>query len=83
MFNVLLQGKVFIVDERGYVCFRKDVLVSGCCDTDLPKILQNDQTQSGIKRERYSCESCNTQGCCAVYEYCVSCCLNPGKVVRI
>lgn len=33
-----------------------------------------------IKRERYSCKTCNSQGCCTIYEYCVSCCLHPGKV---
>lgn len=32
------------------------------------------------RRERYSCKTCNPQGCCTIYEYCVSCCLHPGKV---
>ncbi|XP_033209741.1 UPF0454 protein C12orf49 homolog [Belonocnema kinseyi] len=71
-----IQGKVFIVDEKGYVCYRKDILGSGCCNRDLLKP-SRDNISTSVKR--YSCETCNTAGCCAIYEYCVSCCLHPGK----
>ncbi|KAL5015857.1 hypothetical protein ScPMuIL_005446 [Solemya velum] len=61
-----VQGKSLIVDERGYVCTRSE-LVSGCCN-------------SGSSRShRYACSSCNEKYCCAVYEFCVSCCLKPDK----
>ncbi|XP_063225045.1 SREBP regulating gene protein isoform X1 [Bacillus rossius redtenbacheri] len=64
-----VQGKVLIVDDRGYVCSRTDVLSSGCCDT-------RSQTT-----KRYSCETCKDNGCCTIYEYCISCCLHPDKAV--
>lgn len=41
---------------------------------------KNEDTSTIAKKERYSCKTCNAQGCCAIYEYCVSCCLHPGKV---
>ncbi|XP_077691393.1 SREBP regulating gene protein isoform X2 [Eretmochelys imbricata] len=63
-----VQGKLFITDELGYVCERKDVLVNGCCNVNVPSA------------KLYSCESCLPNGCCSVYEYCVSCCLQPNKV---
>ncbi|XP_062525707.1 SREBP regulating gene protein [Bombyx mori] len=62
-----VQGKNFLVDDRGYVCQRKDVTKNGCCDPEA------DFT------ERYSCESCSKSSCCVEYEHCVSCCLDPGK----
>lgn len=78
-----IQGKVLIVDERGYVCLRRDILASGCCNPELPKNEQamnkDEQTTIPKKRDKFSCETCNAQGCCAIYEYCVSCCLHPGK----
>lgn len=43
--------------------------------------IKNEDTSTTPRRERYSCKTCNAQGCCAIYEYCVSCCLHPGKVV--
>ncbi|XP_012285810.1 UPF0454 protein C12orf49 homolog [Orussus abietinus] len=73
-----IQGKALIVDERGMVCARQEVLPSGCCSDQKETIDPNSGLP--ITRERYSCETCNEQGCCAVYEYCVSCCLHPGKV---
>ncbi|XP_008543581.1 SREBP regulating gene protein [Microplitis demolitor] len=73
-----VQGKSLIVDERGFVCKRQELLSTGCCKNDQEKISDNGN-KSLIKRERYSCETCNPQGCCAVYEYCVSCCLHPAK----
>lgn len=59
-----VQGKNIIVDERGFVCSRFELLESGCC---------------GESSEQFSCKTCNPQDCCAIYEYCVSCCLHPEK----
>lgn len=41
-----IQGKVLIADDRGFVCPRKDVLLSGCCDPN------------SINTKLYSCETC-------------------------
>ncbi|XP_055301032.1 SREBP regulating gene protein [Sitodiplosis mosellana] len=61
-----VQGKILLVDDEGYVCHRNNLLSNGCCDS-------NENIQ-------YTCDTCNTEeGCCAVYEKCVSCCLNPNK----
>ncbi|XP_074116147.1 SREBP regulating gene protein isoform X1 [Cotesia typhae] len=73
-----VQGKSLIVDERGFVCKRQELLSTGCCKNEQEKISDNGDN-SLVKRERYSCETCNPQGCCAIYEYCVSCCLHPAK----
>ncbi|XP_055844765.1 SREBP regulating gene protein [Episyrphus balteatus] len=62
-----VQGKVLIVDDRGYVCQRSDLLWTGCCN------VETDATKY------YSCETCNDAHCCAIYEYCVSCCAHPLK----
>lgn len=62
-----VQGKVLIVDDKGYVCSRSDILANGCCDPSL---------QSS---KRYSCDTCKENGCCSIYEYCISCCLHPDK----
>ncbi|XP_036352313.2 SREBP regulating gene protein isoform X2 [Ochotona princeps] len=53
--------------EAGYVCERKDLLVNGCCNVNVP----------GTKQ--YCCDGCLSNGCCSTYEYCVSCCLQPNK----
>ncbi|XP_067329351.1 SREBP regulating gene protein isoform X1 [Anolis sagrei] len=66
-----VQGKLLITDELGYICERKDVLVNGCCNVDAP----------GTKL--YSCDSCLSNGCCSVYEACVSCCLQPNKSLHL
>ncbi|XP_038209909.1 SREBP regulating gene protein [Zerene cesonia] len=62
-----VQGRALIVDDRGYVCQRNDVGKNGCCIADAEET------------SRYSCTSCNANHCCIVYEYCVSCCLDPNK----
>lgn len=62
-----IQGKVLIVDDRGFVCPRHDILYNGCCNDRLSNVNQ------------YSCETCRTNNCCAIYEYCISCCLHPDK----
>ncbi|EDO39698.1 predicted protein, partial [Nematostella vectensis] len=60
-----VQGPSLIVDERGYLCSRKDLSASGCCHSD------------GETTHRYNCESCQVNNCCSIYENCVSCCLDP------
>ncbi|XP_071446260.1 SREBP regulating gene protein [Hetaerina americana] len=62
-----VQGKVLIVDDRGYICSRSDVLANGCCNNE------SDNTK------RYACDTCRENGCCSIYEYCISCCLDPNK----
>ncbi|KAI5644319.1 hypothetical protein NE865_03688 [Phthorimaea operculella] len=62
-----VQGKLLIVDDRGYICQRPDLMRNGCCDTD------------GESTKKYSCDTCKENNCCVVYEHCVSCCLDPGK----
>lgn len=56
--------------SSGYVCERKDLLVNGCCNVNAPSSSQ------------YVCKSCLANGCCSVYEYCVSCCLQPDNVLQ-
>ena len=53
----------------GYVCERHEVFVNGCCDTQASK--------------RFVCDGCLDNGCCAIYEHCVSCCLQPEKVSEL
>ncbi|XP_050311021.1 SREBP regulating gene protein [Anthonomus grandis grandis] len=62
-----VQGKVLIVDDRGYVCPRSEILSNGCCNSETQHVLQ------------YPCETCNPNNCCAIFEYCISCCLHPDK----
>lgn len=72
------------MDEKGFVCARHDVLANGCCNAELSE--QTEILSSSVpylNKTRYTCETCNAQGCCAVYEYCVSCCLDPKKVKTV
>ncbi|XP_061528768.1 SREBP regulating gene protein isoform X2 [Phycodurus eques] len=62
-----IQGKMLLTDELGYVCERKDLLMNGCCNVNAPRT------------RRHVCKSCLANGCCSIYEYCVSCCLRPDK----
>ncbi|XP_053329268.1 SREBP regulating gene protein [Spea bombifrons] len=62
-----VQGKMLITDDLGYVCERKELLANGCCNINI------------ASTRRYSCDSCLANGCCSVYEFCVSCCLQPNK----
>ncbi|EEB14029.1 conserved hypothetical protein [Pediculus humanus corporis] len=62
-----VQGKVLIVDDRGYVCSRSDLLSSGCCNT------------GSENTKKFACDTCKDNGCCSIYEYCISCCLHPDK----
>lgn len=60
-----VQGKIYIADDRGYMCVRHHVIGStGCCNITLST--------------RYDCLECQEQtGCCKMYEQCISCCMNP------
>lgn len=60
-----IQGALLIVDERGFVCNRKDLSASGCCHS------------GGESTRRYECTDCQSNNCCSIYEHCVSCCLSP------
>lgn len=62
-----VQGKALIADNKGYVCSRQNVMPNGCCKVE----------SEGTKH--YSCETCHNNGCCSIYEYCISCCLQPDK----
>ncbi|XP_047533404.1 SREBP regulating gene protein [Vanessa atalanta] len=62
-----LQGKSVLVDDRGYICQREDLAKNGCCN------IESENTK------RYSCKSCNESSCCIMFEYCVSCCIDPTK----
>ncbi|XP_011171817.1 SREBP regulating gene protein isoform X2 [Solenopsis invicta] len=77
-----IQGKGLIVDDRGLVCSRHEVLSNGCCMVEQRQTPKNEESLSMARRERYSCKTCNPQGCCTIYEYCVSCCLHPDKQIR-
>ncbi|XP_041456805.1 SREBP regulating gene protein-like isoform X1 [Lytechinus pictus] len=61
------QGKIFVVDEKGYVCSWKDLLANGCCNPEAKS--------SSI----HNCNGCSKNGCCVNYERCVSCCMHPEK----
>lgn len=54
----------------GYVCSRLNLMPNGCCKPE----------SEGTKH--YSCETCHNNGCCSIYEYCISCCLQPDKVLQ-
>lgn len=49
----------------GFICRRGDLLANNCCN---------------MSEKRYICDTCNVDGCCVLYEHCVSCCLDPDKV---
>ena len=82
-----IQGKHLITDDRGYVCTRNIVDINGCCSinssssssiitSSLIKILSS--SMFILQSKQYSCESCHLSlGCCAIYEYCISCCMSP------
>uniref|UniRef100_A0A0B6Y970 SREBP regulating gene protein n=1 Tax=Arion vulgaris TaxID=1028688 RepID=A0A0B6Y970_9EUPU len=59
------QGRWLIVDQKGYVCRREHVRSNNCCNPKHPLT------------KYQSCDTCLHNGCCSVYEYCVSCCLQP------
>ncbi|XP_012061159.1 PREDICTED: UPF0454 protein C12orf49 homolog [Atta cephalotes] len=79
-----IQGRGLIVDDHGVVCSRHEVQSNGCCAETETEQKQSSKNEESFmtKRERYSCKTCNSQGCCTIYEYCVSCCLHPDKQIR-
>ncbi|XP_035737401.1 UPF0454 protein C12orf49 homolog isoform X1 [Vespa mandarinia] len=77
-----VQGKVLIVDEHGVVCARHELLSNGCCSREQKQPYKTEEATITALKERYSCKTCNAQGCCAIYEYCVSCCLHPAKHIK-
>nr|CAG4648793.1 EOG090X0AGU [Polyphemus pediculus] len=62
-----VQGKALIADDKGFVCSRQNMMPNGCCKPDTEGT------------SHYSCETCHNNGCCSIYEYCISCCLQPDK----
>uniref|UniRef100_A0A131Y979 SREBP regulating gene protein n=1 Tax=Ixodes ricinus TaxID=34613 RepID=A0A131Y979_IXORI len=66
-----VQGKVLVADDRGYVCQRSEVASTGCCNVELPNT------------KRYCCDTCQPNGCCSIYEYCISCCMQPQKIALL
>lgn len=62
-----IQGKLFLTDDQGYICSRKDIDISnGCC------LISSNATK------RFDCNLCDLEfSCCKEYEFCVSCCLSP------
>ncbi|KAB0793580.1 hypothetical protein PPYR_13200 [Photinus pyralis] len=62
-----VQGRTFIVDDRGFVCLRANLLPNGCCNELLSTTVQ------------YLCDTCKPNNCCEIYENCISCCLHPNK----
>ncbi|KAL0124719.1 hypothetical protein PUN28_006524 [Cardiocondyla obscurior] len=77
-----VQGKGLIVDDRGVVCLRHEVLSNGCCTVEQKQTPKNVESLPVARREKYSCKTCNPQGCCTIYEFCVSCCLHPDKQIK-
>ncbi|XP_011861630.1 PREDICTED: UPF0454 protein C12orf49 homolog isoform X2 [Vollenhovia emeryi] len=77
-----VQGRGLIVDDHGVVCSRHEVLANGCCTIEQRQTPKNEESLFMGRRESYSCKTCNSQGCCTIYEYCVSCCLHPDKQIR-
>ncbi|CAG0896000.1 unnamed protein product [Cyprideis torosa] len=63
-----VQGKELIADDRGFLCLRRNLLPSGCCNSHV------------VETQRFACSECNLENhCCPFYEQCISCCLDPKK----
>ncbi|KAK9932317.1 hypothetical protein M0R45_019560 [Rubus argutus] len=64
-----VQGRYLLSDDNGHVCDALSVNPqSRCCPE---------------KGEKFSCHGCNVVSqCCNSYEYCVSCCLNPSRIIK-
>ena len=82
-----VQGKVLIADDRGFVCQRKDLQNTGCCDHTsasskrfVTEICCQIDSNCSQLLHRYSCDTCSPSShCCAIYEHCISCCMDPSK----
>lgn len=87
-----VQGRLLLADDQGYVCHRQFLTKGGCCNSSSLSSSVNSlspQTHSSPSHAtpmsanqitRYSCNTCNSDGCCAIYEYCISCCMNPETI---
>ncbi|KAM5570031.1 hypothetical protein ABKV19_017179 [Rosa sericea] len=64
-----VQGRYLLSDDNGHVCDALSVNPqSRCCPE---------------KGEKFSCHGCNVVSeCCNSYEYCVSCCLDPSRIIK-
>lgn len=61
-----VQGRSLVADERGFLCGREQLLVTGCCNS------------SSESTSKYDCSMCSpASSCCSSYEHCISCCLRP------
>eukprot|EP01127_Copromyxa_protea_P004411 TRINITY_DN14276_c0_g1_i1.p1 TRINITY_DN14276_c0_g1~~TRINITY_DN14276_c0_g1_i1.p1 ORF type:complete len:200 (-),score=20.24 TRINITY_DN14276_c0_g1_i1:208-807(-) len=61
------QGRVWITDDKGFVCRRKEVdVLTGCCKNGTRAVCDRSQSDG----------DCTSQyACCTSFETCVSCCL--------
>nr|XP_011457267.1 PREDICTED: uncharacterized protein LOC101312310 isoform X2 [Fragaria vesca subsp. vesca] len=64
-----VQGRYLVSDDSGHVCDALSINPqSRCCP------------ETGHK---FSCHGCNlVSECCDSYEYCVSCCLHPSRIIK-
>lgn len=61
-----IQTKIYVTDSKGHSCLREELDNFQCCPKNSPQ---------------YSCNACKGD-CCTQFENCVSCCLNPSKVIQ-
>ncbi|XP_055615092.1 SREBP regulating gene protein [Toxorhynchites rutilus septentrionalis] len=66
-----VQGKALIVDDRGFVCTRSELLWTGCCNLEVEST------------KLFHCDTCQDSNCCEIYEHCVSCCMHPEKKILL
>ena len=74
-------GTHLISDDKGYVCSRHNLdPISSCC---LPLQTVDEGYLDVLLSEQFECSSCIvTDGCCHIYEYCISCCLKPENLQK-
>lgn len=74
-----IQGRLLLADDQGYVCTRQFLTKGGCCNSSLHQpsststqvsSTANSHPLSANQVTRYSCNTCNSEGCCAIFEYC-------------
>ncbi|KAF3458008.1 hypothetical protein FNV43_RR02671 [Rhamnella rubrinervis] len=79
-----VQGRYFLSDDNG----KKSFIFNFLKDADMPCVcdaLSVDPVSRCCpeKGDKFSCHGCNLLSqCCNSYEYCVSCCLNPLKMLK-
>ena len=70
-----VQGAELLTDSDGYTCARAalDAARPGCC-------ARGDGGGAAAGPARFSCAGCDlSRGCCAAYELCVACCMDPAR----